>query len=54
MDRFVNLINEITTGLVSPNQIEEQKLLANCLALMVFKDEYENAINTLLTNICNR
>ena len=54
--RFLQLANEMTKDIkaITPNILEEQKLLANCLAHLTYIDGYSSAVDVLLTNVLNR
>ena len=54
-DKFIALLTEVTENkTVSPNVLEEQKLLANCLAQINYRPQYKPALSVMLANVANR
>lgn len=53
-DRFVSILKEVTTGNVSPNQLEQQKLIVNCIAQMNYSEDFEGGLCVMLENVVNR
>jgi hypothetical protein len=53
-DRFVSILKEVTTGNVSPNQLEQQKLIVNCISQMNYSEDFEGGLCVMLENVVNR
>ena len=39
---------------MSPNQLEQQKLIINCMAHMEYSEEFDSGVDVMLENVINR